>query len=240
MVAVVVDGEPLEVEIQCHGGSAAVALVLEGLRAAGAKVGSMASWAGHSSGSRLRAEASIALASSPTARVVEILLDQAEGAFEAELRQVLAVGPGSALALLDRLIERARVGTRLVDGWRVVLAGRPNVGKSRLLNALAGYDRAIVDPTPGTTRDVVTVLAAFDGWPIELADTAGLRQALDPLEAEGVALARSRHRSADLVIVVVDRSEPSTTSTGPSCSSIPRGWWCPTNPTCRRPGTRRR
>ena len=69
------------------------------------------------------------------------------------------------------------VGLRLVSGWRVVLAGRPNVGKSRLLNALAGYERAIVDPTPGTTRDVVTVRTALDGWPVELADTAGLRDA---------------------------------------------------------------
>ena len=110
--------------------------------------------------------------------------------------------------MLDGLIERATVGTRLVEGWRVVLAGRPNVGKSRLLNALAGYDRAIVAPTPGTTRDVVTATVALEGWPVELADTAGLRPTLDPIEAEGVAQARSRHREADLVVVILDRSVP--------------------------------
>jgi tRNA modification GTPase len=208
VVAVVIDGESPEVEFQCHGGSAAVALVVEALVAGGGKVRPPRSWARHSSGSAIRAEAAFALASAPTVRVAEILLDQTEGALDDELRRVLEAESGSALSRLDSLIERGLIGTRLVDGWRVVLAGRPNVGKSRLLNALAGYDRAIVAPTPGTTRDVVTVLAAFEGWPVELADTAGLRSTLDPIEAQGVALARSRQGSADLVVVVLDRAEP--------------------------------
>ena len=75
---------------------------------------------------------------------------------------------------------------------------------------MLGYDRAIVDPTPGTTRDVVTSGTAFDGWPVELADTAGIRPSDDPVESEGVARARSRQRSADLVLLVLDRSEPLT------------------------------
>ncbi len=208
VVAVVIDGESSEVEIQCHGGSAAVALVVEALVSGGGKVRSPRAWARHSSGSAIQAEAAFALASAPTARVAEILLDQAEGALDEELRRIFAAEPGLALSRLDSLIERGMIGIRLVDGWRVVLAGRPNVGKSRLLNALAGYERAIVAPTPGTTRDVVTVLAAFEGWPVELADTAGLRSTLDPIEAEGVALARARQRGADLVVVVLDRSEP--------------------------------
>ncbi len=210
VVAVVIDegGRPPEVEIQCHGGPAAIALVVEALGAAGAKTRSQRAWARHSAGSSLRAEASLALGSAPTVRVAEVMLDQAEGALDDEIRRALDAIPDEAIFLLDGLIERARLGTRLTAGWRVVLAGRPNVGKSRLLNALAGYDRAIVAPTPGTTRDVVTVLAAFGGWPVELADTAGLRAALDPIEAEGVALARARQRGADLVLVVLDRSEP--------------------------------
>jgi tRNA modification GTPase len=208
VVAVVVEAELPEVEIQCHGGSAAVALVVETLVAGGATLRSARAWASHSSGSAIRAEAALALASAPTARVAEILLDQAEGALDDEIRQVLEVEPGLAISRLDELIERAKLGTRLVEGWRVVLAGRPNVGKSRLLNALAGYDRAIVDPTPGTTRDVVTVLVAFEGWPVELADTAGLRATLDPIEFEGVTQARARQHAADLVVVVLDRSEP--------------------------------
>ncbi len=102
------------------------------------------------------------------------------------------------------------MGLRLIDGWRVVLAGRPNVGKSRLLNALAGYGRAIVDPTPGTTRDVVTLQTAFDGWPVELVDTAGLREAADEIEASGVSKARSEHAKADLILLVLDLSMPLT------------------------------
>ena len=210
VVAVVIDGAVPEVEIQCHGGSAAISLVVEALKAGGARVRPARAWARHSSGSSTRADAKMAMASAPTARVAEILLDQAEGALDDELRTVLDADSESALTRLDRLIDRAKVGVRLLGGWRVVLAGRPNVGKSRLLNALAGYDRAIVDPSPGTTRDVVTVNAAFDGWPVELADTAGLRATADPIEAEGVALARGRQRAADLVLVVLDRSEPLT------------------------------
>ncbi len=115
-----------------------------------------------------------------------------------------------ALSALDGLIDRARVGRRLVTGWTVALAGRPNVGKSRLLNALAGFERAIVDPTPGTTRDVVTQRTALGGWPVELADTAGLRESDDPIEAAGVARARAIQRGADLVVLVLDGSEPLT------------------------------
>jgi tRNA modification GTPase len=208
VVAVVIEGEPSEVEIQCHGGSAAVALVVEALVAGGGRVRPPRAWARFSSGSALRAEAALALASAPTARVAEIMLDQLEGALDEELRRVLDVHPYEALNLIDRLIERSHIGIRLVEGWRVVLAGRPNVGKSRLLNALAGFDRSIVAASPGTTRDVVTVPAAFEGWPVELADTAGLRSTFDPIEAEGVAMARTRQRAADLVVVVLDRSEP--------------------------------
>ena len=67
----------------------------------------------------------------------------------------------------------------------MVIAGAANVGKSSLVNALAGYQRSVVAATPGTTRDVVTALIAVDGWPVELADTAGWRTDADPLERKG-------------------------------------------------------
>jgi tRNA modification GTPase len=146
-------------------------------------------------------------------RTAEILLEQAQGALAGAVRELMTTmtsDPAAALHHLETLRRHAAIGVRMVTGWRVVLAGRPNVGKSRLLNALAGYTRAIVDAAPGTTRDVVTVRTAIDGWPVELADTAGLRDPESPIEAAGIALARARQRASDLLILVLDRSEPWT------------------------------
>src|SRR6185503_7750192 len=107
-----------------------------------------------------------------------------------------------------RLLALAEVGLHLTTPWRVVFAGPPNVGKSSLVNALLGYPRAIVYDQPGTTRDVLTASTAFDGWPFELRDTAGLRDgiSLDSVEVEGVARARAQIATADLVVFVHDRS----------------------------------
>jgi tRNA modification GTPase len=107
---------------------------------------------------------------------------------------------------LESLLHRANIGLHLVHPWRVVIAGPPNVGKSSLLNALLGYERAIVFDQPGTTRDVVAAQAALDGWPIELFDTAGLRESRDALEAAGIDLARQKLAEADLVLLVFDAS----------------------------------
>lgn len=215
VVAVVVEGSAPEVEIHCHGGSAAVAMVLEALAAAGAERRQPVAWVRHASRSAVAAEADVDLMRTQTTRTAEILLEQAQGAFEDEIRRCLArleVDPATGSEHVKSLLRRSELGLRLVSGWRVVLSGRPNVGKSRLLNALAGYARAIVAPTPGTTRDVVTVRTALDGWPVELADTAGLRDSDDLIEASGIALARTRQREADLILLVLDGSEPLTES----------------------------
>ncbi|MBN9517283.1 50S ribosome-binding GTPase, partial [bacterium] len=147
------------------------------------------------------------LSRAPTLRTANVLLDQAHGAFDRALRaalDTLAAG-GDARPLVAELARYAPVGGHLVGPWRVGIAGAPNVGKSSLVNALAGYQRAVVSPTPGTTRDVTTTTVAFDGWPVELADTAGLRDAAG-LEAEGVERARARLVTADLVLWVTDAS----------------------------------
>lgn len=206
VVAVVLG--PDEVEVQCHGGSAAVALVVGALVDRGATPRPPLAWARHAHPSPFRARAAIAAGAAATVRAAEILLDQADGALDRELAGLMGLDDGALRAALDGLVGRSAVGVRLVGGWRVALAGRPNVGKSRLLNALAGFDRAIVDPTPGTTRDAVAARVALEGWPAELVDTAGLRAGADPIEAEGVRRARSIQRGADLVVVVLDRSEP--------------------------------
>jgi tRNA modification GTPase len=213
VVAIVLAGEPTEVEIQGHGGPAAIAMVMEALIEAGAEQARATAWVRHSAPSRLRGEARLDLPRSTTLRTAIHLLDQANGALDRELAGIaraVEAHPEAALDRLDALIARSEVGVHLVPGWRVVLAGRPNVGKSRMLNALLGFDRAIVDPSPGTTRDVVTSDTAFDGWPVTLADTAGIRTSDDPIERDGVARARSHQRSADLVLLVLDRSEPLT------------------------------
>jgi len=213
VVAVVIARDPPEVEIHCHGGPAAVALVVEALVGQGAEHRQPGAWVRHAAQSTIEAEALVDLARSPTRRTAEILLEQAEGALAGSVQRLIAAfaeDPAAALQDLETLRRHAAIGLRMVTGWRVVLAGRPNVGKSRLLNALAGYSRAIVDASPGTTRDVVTVRTALDGWPVELADTAGLRDPEGAIEAAGIALARARQRTADLLVVVLDRSEPWT------------------------------
>jgi tRNA modification GTPase len=96
------------------------------------------------------------------------------------------------------------------EGATVVIAGRPNVGKSSLFNMLAGHDRAIVTEVAGTTRDLVTERIDLAGLPITLVDTAGWRDTSDVVEREGVARAAKARDIADLLLVVIDRSEPIT------------------------------
>jgi tRNA modification GTPase len=99
-------------------------------------------------------------------------------------------------------------GERLREGLVVAIAGPPNAGKSTLLNRLARREAAIVSPHAGTTRDVIEVHLDLGGWPVTLLDTAGIRETNDPVELEGVRRARERAAAADLVLWVVDASEP--------------------------------
>jgi tRNA modification GTPase len=106
------------------------------------------------------------------------------------------------------LAETARQGTLLRDGLTIVIAGRPNAGKSSLLNRLAGYDAAIVTPVPGTTRDVLRERIEIDGLPLHVLDTAGLRDSPDEVEAEGIRRAHRELERADRVLFVVDSADP--------------------------------
>ncbi|WP_414040510.1 tRNA uridine-5-carboxymethylaminomethyl(34) synthesis GTPase MnmE [Acidithiobacillus sp. M4-SHS-6] len=118
----------------------------------------------------------------------------------------IAVRDGLA-ALQQQLLQlqqQARQGARLARGGRVIIAGRPNVGKSSLMNALAQRDAAIVTPIPGTTRDLLREEILLEGLPIELIDTAGLRESDDLVEAEGISRARQILHSAQLVLLVAD------------------------------------
>jgi len=176
----------------------------------------------------------------PTLRTASILLDQLSGAFVNEGRRILTLLETDPNVAHDPLRQLAQlgstVGRHLVEPWRVVVAGPPNVGKSSLINALAGFQRAVVSDVAGTTRDAVSVQTAFDGWPVELIDTAGLRDA-QGLEAEGIDHAKRVLALADLVVWVMDAS--CTTPVWPdedtvAAVKIPNMRWVPVMNKCDR------
>jgi tRNA modification GTPase len=198
------------VEVHCHGGPEVVRLLLELFAARGLQVCSWQEFQRHTSDDPLCAAATIAVADAITTRTADILLDQYHGAFARAVQEILArwegAKPDDGTRVLQSLLRHADLGRHLTTPWRVVVAGAPNVGKSSLINALAGYPRCIVSPTPGTTRDLLTTLIAVDGLPIELTDTAGLRAGRERLEEQGIALARQAAGAADLCLWVLDAS----------------------------------
>ncbi|MCP4996859.1 MAG: tRNA uridine-5-carboxymethylaminomethyl(34) synthesis GTPase MnmE [Gammaproteobacteria bacterium] len=117
---------------------------------------------------------------------------------------------GDLQTLIDRLEQvqqQAELGRVMRDGMTLVIAGRPNAGKSSLLNALAGHDAAIVTDIPGTTRDLLREQIQIDGMPLHLIDTAGLRDSEDPVEQEGIRRARAQIEQADLILWIHDQRE---------------------------------
>ena len=126
---------------------------------------------------------------------------------------------------LTHLLGQARQGRLLRDGIVLAIVGAPNAGKSSLLNALSGEETAIVTEIPGTTRDVLRELIDLDGIPVHLADTAGIRETDDIIEAEGVRRARQALESADLVLLVEDVSSPAFRSKA-SDFELPAGSRC--------------
>ncbi|MCG3175068.1 MAG: tRNA modification GTPase MnmE [Myxococcota bacterium] len=120
-----------------------------------------------------------------------------------QMEEVLAAIDG-ARGEAQRLIASYARGRLDADGARVVIAGRPNAGKSSLLNLLAGEEKAIVSEIPGATRDAIDVRLNVDGWIVHLTDTAGLRESGDALESRGVEIARRKAAEADLILWIVD------------------------------------
>ncbi len=120
----------------------------------------------------------------------------------------LAARSGAAALALREWISRLPSARRREEGVRVAIVGAPNVGKSSLLNALLGYDRAIVNEVPGTTRDTIEASIWLDGTEIRLTDTAGLHAATDPVERLGVERSERAAAMADLSIVVRDCTRP--------------------------------
>ncbi len=187
----------------------------------------------------LQAEAVADLIDAVTPAQARVACDQLDGtlttrmaAIDASLFAVLArleasldfpdegyhfIDPGEVAAAVEGVVQQieallaeAARGRMLREGATVVIAGRPNVGKSCLFNALLGVDRAIVTAVPGTTRDLVTERADIEGLAVTLVDTAGTHDTADLVEREGVARSVQARTAASLILAVVDQSEPPT------------------------------
>ena len=140
-----------------------------------------------------------------------------EGVPEARLEAPLE----RSLGEVRRLLSTAAAGRLSRQGARLALLGRPNAGKSSLLNALLGYERSIVSDTPGTTRDYLEAPLVLAGIPLTAIDTAGIREAGDAVEASGVEQARRIAANADLRLVLIDGSEPLTADDRELLASLP-------------------
>ena len=196
------------IEIHCHGGEAAPAHVLDGLVRGGARRVDWRDWLAHVGESTIAIEARDALCRVGGSKGAAILGRQFAGALDRafdELRNLVAVDPDGARTLGARLLAASTTGLRLVDPWRVLVTGYVNVGKSSLVNALAGHPRALVSPEAGTTRDLLPTRVVLEGWEIDVIDSAGLRSDDGPVPATergGIAAARRAAMHADLVLRV--------------------------------------
>ena len=198
------------VEIHCHGGRLASDTILRKLVSVGAKEQSPYGRESVDYGDAIVSEAREDLTRAATLRTTAILLDQFRGALGREIdeiKSILKAGEtAEALKRISKLKDRSQLGSHLLEPWRVVLAGPPNSGKSSLLNLLLGYSRAIVHEQAGTTRDLLSERTSFDGWPIELIDCAGIRNAADTIEATGIKNTLQRIASADCTLLLVDQT----------------------------------
>ena len=224
------------VEINCHGGIVAVRLVLDAVLDAGVRLAERGEFTKRAFlNGRLsldQAAAVLNIVSAKTKLGLEVAVDQLGGRFSKEtarMRKQIA----SLLARIEveidypdedienesiihdvrrlstqveRLLAASAQGRVLREGLTIAIIGRPNVGKSTLLNALLSEQRAIVTEIPGTTRDTVEEIAVIGGVPVRLIDTAGMRAPSDPVEAEGVRRSQEAMKRADLILLILDRS----------------------------------
>ena len=139
---------------------------------------------------------------------VEAHIDFPDEDIQPDTKEQLWARLRAAQNFMDELLRTANEGRLLRRGIRAAIIGRPNVGKSSLLNQLLGQERAIVSPQPGTTRDTIEETADVRGVPVIFIDTAGLRETADDIEAEGVRRSRQTLATAELILHVLDGSEP--------------------------------
>ncbi len=140
--------------------------------------------------------------------LIEAWIDFPEEELPEEDISIIRQRIGDSIDLLRTMVSSYNTGRLYSEGVSLLLLGKPNVGKSSLMNALLGENRAIVTEIEGTTRDLLEEGLVINGLPVRLVDTAGLRESSDPIEREGVVRARNRIASSDLVLLLVDGSRP--------------------------------
>ena len=168
---------------------------------------------------------------------VEHALDFSEDELPEGFSESVSRDVARLASLVERKLSTAREGRILREGALVVLCGRPNAGKSSLMNALLGEGRAIVSDEAGTTRDTIEEGAEIGGWPVRLVDTAGLREAEGEVEREGVRRAEALVAQADVVLHVIEPGDEAPAPLGIPPSAIRVFSKCDTTPPPNRPTT---
>ena len=203
-----------DIEIHCHGGVSAIKAVATALLQHG---GQLVAW---QELEKLGLEGELPywkkveqlVPYTTTMLGTRIAMQHAAGEIEQLLEQVEQLRAqrefSQAKNLLTAYCHTSQYGKHLIDPWSVVIAGRPNAGKSSLINQLVGYERAIVNRQAGTTRDLLRAPTVIEGWPVEFIDTAGLHDGNDAIEIAGIELAKSQLAKANLVLWVHDLSTP--------------------------------
>ena len=158
--------------------------------------------------------------------LTEAILDFPEEEIDAGTRENQAHRLATLRESLDHLLQASAQGSLLRDGVRVVLAGRPNAGKSSLLNRLAGQEVAIVTEIPGTTRDAIRQSISLKGVPMHIIDTAGLRESTDPVEQIGIARTWASIEQADMVLLVIDAAKGESAEDAAIRDRLPQGLRC--------------
>ncbi|CAD6873180.1 tRNA uridine-5-carboxymethylaminomethyl(34) synthesis GTPase MnmE [Methylomonas fluvii] len=233
------------IELQGHGGSVVLDMLLRRVLALGARLANPGEFSQRAFLNNkidlAQAEAIADLISSGTEQAVRSAQQSMQGVFSEQINELIDelielrvfieaaidfvdeeidfLGDGVVAGRIARLqtklgeiCKTAQQGRLLHDGMTVVLAGKPNAGKSSLLNALAGHDAAIVTDIAGTTRDVLRERIQLDGMPLHVIDTAGLHDSDNPVEQEGIRRARQEIAKADRILLLIDSTDPDSAS----------------------------